>query len=577
MNKESKLITVVVSIGYLVYAVLFIAASAHGLIGLPTGNVTVENTEDTRANNTDLSATDIKFQEVSAQKGINYSGTVHYNGTNAMISNAGSYAVDYDNDGDQDLFLIGGDQPAMYENVGGEFRQTDSMPAIDRSVRAALFFDYDNDGWQDLLLLSMNDTALFLENQNGTFVKSDIGLDKHFESPIGATTADYTGNGCPDLFVIQYGDWTENHPAGEREYNVSAGSDNGYENYLYRGNCSSFESVNEEAGIEGTRWSLATSFVDLTGNGRPDIHVTNDFNYDIIYLNQGNKSFNRVELSERTNRNGMSSEVTDITGNGLPDLFVTNVYFPDRVNETMDTTMQFRANGNNLLINQGNGSFEDRAKEYGVRQGGWGWAAVIADFDSDGRQDIFHTTRRMTFKFSDKRFSERDRRLIRLRYPFFRYPVLYERGDDGTFQLRSPDDAGLLKSDSRGVSGLDFDRDGDIDLLVANANGEYQLYENMANSQSAVQVAVEGDQQSTVLGTQVTVITPNHTRQKLVTANTDFLSQDSRVLHFGLPESEQITISIEWPDGTKRTLSGVNPGQRIVVSRDGSTVNESFG
>lgn len=91
-------------------------------------------------------------------------------------------------------------------------------------------------------------------------------------------------------------------------------SSHGNPNLLFDGDCNSFEQV-ENAGIEGTRWSLATSFVDLTGDGYLDIHVGNDFNTDVLYVNQHDGTFRRVEIPA-TDRHAMASEVADVTGDG---------------------------------------------------------------------------------------------------------------------------------------------------------------------------------------------------------------------------------------------------------------------
>jgi len=342
-------------------------------------------------------------EEIGESAGFDYR-VVQYEGVGR---GGGVYVGDYDSDGWPDVLAVGGTpeaggegRPALYENTGGAFERSGALPdGLGRQTVAALFFDYDDDGREDLLLLRLRAEPLLLENEGGSFVRREGAFDAALTEPTGAAAADYDGDGCLDVFVVQNGDWTERTPVAHSDPGRDVTDDNGEPNYLFRGSCGEgFERVTD-TGIEGTRWSLATSFVDLTGDGRPDVHVANDYNNDYVYVNEGDGTFAAVALGARTNRNGMSSEVLDVNGDGRLDLFVTNIYV-DVANVSSGPIRNYlryrlgkRADGgNNLLVNRGNGTFVDRAAAYGVRKGGWGWAAVATDFDNDGDQDLFHTT-----------------------------------------------------------------------------------------------------------------------------------------------------------------------------------------
>jgi len=304
-------------------------------------------------------ATELAFREVGSEVGFAYTNDVRF----GIMSNAGVYAADYDDDGWTDLLAVGGNRSVLYENRRGTFAPSGELAGIDRTMRSALFLDYDDDGWTDLLLFPDGGQPLAFRNDGGDLQRVDVGFDVNTSVPTGATAGDYTGNGCLDLFVVQNGDWTTRLPAGQRESGVTPRTDNGNPNYLFRGNCEGFENVTAEAGIRGTRWSMAATMVDLDEDGRPDVHVANDFNYDVVYWNQGDGTFEQAVLGEATNRNGMASAVADVNGDGYTDIYVTNIYFPEtdtNVSRTYLGTNE-RAGGNNLLINRGNRSFEDRA------------------------------------------------------------------------------------------------------------------------------------------------------------------------------------------------------------------------
>jgi len=507
------------------------------------------------------------FDRVGEERGLEYQYNSTYGGNHRLVTNAGVYVADYDRDGWDDVLAVGGDRPVLYTNRGGRFVASGALDGIDRSVRTALFVDYDADGWRDLLLLSIGRSPLLLENDNGTFSRRDAGFRTPLRNPVGATTGDYDADGCPDLYVIQYGNWSTRLPTGYENYSATAGGDNGSPNRLYDGHCGSFDRV-EGAPTGATRWSLATSTADLDGDDRPDIHVANDFNHDVVYLNRGNGSFREVVLGERTNRNGMSSELGDVNGDRRLDVFVTNIYYPDWAAARINAVLRIKASGNNLLVNRANGTFLERSGDYGVRRGGWGWAAVMADLDNDGDEDLFHTTRTMSFRLRDAEFSAAE--IDRLeRKPMYNRPVAWERRD-GQFDSVDAERAGFVTANGRGAAALDFDRDGALDLLVAAPGDQgYVLYENAnASGRRALQVRV-GDNGTLATGADVVVRTDGETQWRQVRPGTDFLSQDPGYLHVGVGRATAVDVRVTWPDGTERLFRDVRTDRRIVISRAG--------
>lgn len=209
----------------------------------------------------------------------------------------------------------------------------------------------------------------------------------------------------------------------------------------------------DDAGIDGDRWSLAASFTDLTGDGHPDVHVANDYNSDVLYINQGDGTFEQRFQGGATARNGMASEIADVTDDGRPDVFVSNIYLPasretmgDERYERVEHFLSFvinsnRTKGNTLMVNQGDGEFQDQADELGVRHGGWGWAASFADFNNDGRRDLIHATQNVV--------------AIGKEDPHYTYPMLWTNNGSGFISLDASE-RGLEEHDGRGLVTLEL-------------------------------------------------------------------------------------------------------------------------
>jgi len=565
MRTSLAVLFAVVAVGYSMYGGLFVVSTqlAHSL-GDDAGAAGKNDFVDAPGVSEGLTG---PFEFSAVDAGLDYSFVSDASGDMAKITDAGVYAGDYDRDGWTDLLAVGGDQPVLFENNEGTFRRSGALPTVERDLWGATWVDYNVDSAPDIVLLAEDAPPLLLENVDGRFERREA-----FEQPLdvgfGATVADYNRDGCPDLFAYQYGNWTERAPRGIVNYSVPVNGDNGNPDVLYRGTCSGFESV-DDAGLKGARWTLAASFVDFNDDGYPDIHQANDINNDVLYLNQRDGTFKQIALAERTNRNAMSSEIADITRDGRLDVFVTNIYYPEWAARKIKPEVQQKARGNNLLSNHGDGLFVQRGEQYGINTGGWGWAAAIADLDNDGDQDLFHSTRHMTFERRDLTFSRTEQKRLSSR-SFYSYPAVWERQNLTAFRRVSPNQSGFRPANGRGVASLDYDRDGDLDLVVATT-GEYQVYENRIESGRALQVRVLGPNgsQSRAYGATVWVNSTETSQHRRVQSRTDFLSQDARVLHFGVGNASRVDVRVRWPDGSERVFEGVTPDRRLVVTPAG--------
>ena len=488
------------------------------------------------------------------------------------FGNSGLYVSDYDNDGLPELLALGGDRPVLFQNEDGELTPTDLLDDLGepgRMFQTAVFFDHDRNGWEDLLLLEQHGPAHFFANVDGEFESSDLGLDVEFAVPTSVAVADASGNGLLDLFIAHMGDWADGVPAGWAR-DEDAGvleEDNGAPNLLFWNEGGSFRQA-EDAGVSGKRWSLATSFIDLTGDGRQDIHVANDFNRDVIYLNQGDGQFDQLILPEQTDRNGMSSLVTDVSGNGLPDILVTNIFFPlddidedeeaDRLRRHFEFVLQSpRIEGNNLIVNHGNGEFTFEASAYGLAEGGWGWAAIAADFDHDGQEELVHATQNI-FEVYDP--------------PVFTYPMYFKR-DGERYERQDAAELGFSPGNDRSTVLLDANGDGTMDIAIGAYNDRFRLYRNQLGSgrdRHSIQLDLRDSTGAVAIGSTVRLDAGERTYHRFLTSGSDYQSQSTRLLHVGLGEADTVDeLAIRWPDGTETVLEALESDQRLQISPAG--------
>ena len=319
---------------------------------------------------------------------------------------------DADGDGLEDLYIS---QPSglpnrLYRNNGdGTFADTTRTAGLDilDDTSMSLFADVDNDGDQDLILIGAT-PMLFLNAGDGRFAfASESGLDVTGDRAAmftGAALADYDLDGDIDLFVCAYDFWE----AGA-EYDAPTpyyDAVNGPANLLFRNDGSgSFEEVSRRAGMEATnnRFSFAAAWGDYDGDGDPDLYVANDFGRNNLYSNNGDGTFEdrAAALGVEDLGAGMSAAWGDYDNDGDLDLYTANMWSSAGLRitgspqfESVAPTAERRlfrrqAQGNSLFRNDGPEGFADVSDEAGVRTGRWGWASDFVDLDSDGLLDIF--------------------------------------------------------------------------------------------------------------------------------------------------------------------------------------------
>ena len=314
----------------------------------------------------------------------------------------GAAAGDFNNDGWIDLFVVGANRNYLYLNdKKGGFRDASDEAGvkITSAGTAPLVFDYDNDGDEDIFISAVGQQIL-LENQfkqTGKLEFNDVSLESGVaKDAIGfsAVAGDVNGDGRLDIYVTSYNRYGQITP--DSWFRAT----NGTPNLLFISQPDgTFREESAKWGIDDKRWSYAAEFIDINGDGKIDLYVANDFGEKAMYINRGDKFVDEAETRGILDPgNGMGVSFGDYNNDGLLDLHATNMsstagnriltrLFPNA--SAKDNVLKKLAAGNNLYENTGDGKFKDVTAAVGGFSGGWAWGGGFIDFDNDGWEDIY--------------------------------------------------------------------------------------------------------------------------------------------------------------------------------------------
>lgn len=518
------------------------------------------------------------FTEVSAKAGIRFKHTDGRSGQRYFLETLGAGAAwfDYDRDGDLDIYFVNGaglpgaefdvsPTNALYRNNGNmTFTEVTNGAKVGDGGYGfgCCVGDYDNDGWPDLYVTNFGPNILYRNNGDGSFSNvtegTGVGGERWSSS---AAFADYDRDGDLDLFVANYLDYrlednTICHRGDLRVYCPPADF-TGVADVLYENKGDgSFADVTRESGVfnpEGK--GLGVVWGDYDNDGYPDIFVANDTTADMLYRNNGDGTFMDVALfvgvalgAKGIPMGGMGTSFGDYDNDGWLDIAVTN----------------FQDDPNSLYHGEGDGTFADAS--YASRLGGVslpyvGWGVDFVDLDNDGFTDLFVGNGNIYDN-------------VEMFDPGYTYPQrnhLFRNQGDGTLsEISSQCGPGLsLNKVSRGVAFVDYDNDGDIDILVTNSNQTPDLLRNESSNQNnwlnlrLVGTASNRD----AIGARVKIFAPGLEPQlREVKSGSSYLCQSDMRLHFGLGKASIVTrIEIRWPSGLDDTFEGIAPNQFLEV------------
>ncbi len=507
------------------------------------------------------------FVDVTSELGLGGFVTFFGARTSQLPEDMGSGAAwgDFDNDGDDDLFLVGAGgsmdlaedewaPSSLFENDRGTFRRVESFPETRMLGMGAAWGDYDGDGWLDLVVTGYGRLLLF-RNREGT-----LELDDRLEAPdgwwSGATWGDFDNDRDLDLYVCGY----VRYQAGERgrssqqygaevPYTLNPASFDPEPNLLFQNDGrGGFTEVAALYGVSnpGGR-SLGALWHDFDDDGWLDLYVANDISDNALYLNR-RESFEDSSLASwvADYRGAMGLAAGDWNRDGDDDLFIT--HWIAQENALYDSRLADMAGAGGVGL-----TFSDLAAPLGLGQVALqavGWGTEFADFDGDGWLDLV---------VSNGSTLETDDEPKRLK----RQPAMLfwnRRGE--SFHDLAPMNAELATPRvGRGLALSDYDLDGDLDLLQVHLGEGVQLLRNDMQSGNWLELRLRrpgtGEALGFTPGAKVTVHVGGAALRRTV-GSSSYLSQSSQNLHFGLGQAASVDrIEVRWPAGETEEYAGV--------------------
>jgi hypothetical protein len=496
-----------------------------------------------------------RFVDVSAQAGLTSVPQAWLCNANAVECDArsmsgGGAAADFDGDGLSDLYLARGEfkDQLLLNCGGGAFADVSAALGIskaDAPSSGAVWGDVDSDGDLDLFVSVLGSEArrhyLYVQRE-GRFEEDGIdrGLAMLDTGPLygtGAAFGDIDGDGFLDLYV---GEWRDDNlmPQGIT-------SENHARLFLNRGASAPgyFEDITHRAGLAlgGTTsngiltadgvFAFTPIFSDLDADGLLDLALSADYGSSRLFWNRGDGSFDdgTKAAGVGSDQAGMGADIGDFDGDGQLDWLVTSIY-----------DARYGWTGNRLFRNLGARRFEDVSKALLMRDSGWGWGAAFADFDQDGVLDIFAVS---GFRARGVAFGPQDLGSARL----FRRT---QTAPDDAYAETSANTLPKLPGEGRGVALLDFDADGDQDLLVGMHRGASVLLRNDQPSAAArsVRLNLVGKGERGAIGARVSIVADGVRQVREVHAGSGYLGQSEGTVHAGVPAGvARASVIVRWP------------------------------
>jgi hypothetical protein len=519
-------------------------------------------------------ASAVQFVEATSTAGLKF---VHNSGRAGKkflpeTMGSGGAFVDLNGDGWLDVVLVNGKDwtpkgkrsfSAVYRNNGnGTFTDVTTASGFDVEMygMGVAAGDYDNDGRDDLYVTTLEGDRLFHNEGNFRFrdvTKASGIVNAHFGT--SAAWLDYDRDGKLDVFVANYVQWT----AAADVYCSLDGTNKSYctpESYkgtpsklFHNLGAGKFEDVTGKAGVgDPTSKSLGIAVLDYDGDGWPDIFVANDTQPNKLYRNNGNGTFTEkgvaagVAFSEDgVARGAMGADAADYDRSGRPHLLVGNF-----ANQMLAL---YRNEGNGLFVDEAPSSTVGRASLLSLAFG-----VFFFDYDLDGQQDIFAVNGHI----------EEEIARVQPKVLYKQIPLMFRNLGKGRFDSvgASLGAAFNVPQVGRGAAYGDYDRDGDLDILLINNQGPARLLRNDGgNKNHWLTIRTVGTKANRDgIGAVVRVESASGVQTQTVHSGSSYCSQSDLALTFGLgPDTTVKSVDVVWPSGTKDRVTGVAANQFV--------------
>ena len=507
------------------------------------------------------------------------------------MNGSGGAWLDYDNDGDWDLYLVNcqGEETeitnSLYENLGnGKFLKANNTGTEDAgegmSVSVA---DFDNDGDSDILVTNYGDFKLFRNNGDKTF--SDIskiafpdGINDWWYG--GSTWGDYDLDGDLDLYIAGYVDFSRRPQYTSLRFPMDFG---GLPNTLFRNEGDgTFKNVTKELNIltDASRKSMQVLFHDFNEDGFPDLFVANDTDANGFYLNRGNGTFKVFSGPSglSTTDGSMGIAIGDINNDGMEDVVYTN--YAAEVN-TLAYLIDNSSSNDGILKNA---VFIHSFDSPLVHKLSWpkiSWGPGLFDMDNDGDLDLFFANGHLNSVSGDNRQTN----------------LLFENDGKGFFKDIS-NSSGILETGKRihrSAMFADYDNDGKVDMYVTvngqqvedgkgntifdKNQGKGLLLQNRSTTENNwIKIRLKGIKSNRDGFGSLIKIKYNEMEQKQsLVSGQGYFSNHAKEIYFGLGRIGKIdTIEIKWPSGISQEFTDVICNQTLYIIEGNRTYSSKY-
>jgi hypothetical protein len=526
--------------------------------------------------------------DVTAAAGIQFQHNSGAYGGKLLPETLGSGCafLDYDRDGWQDILLVNGmDWPGhskqrstlkLYRNNhNGTFSDVTKAAGLDVELygMGVAVGDYNNDGFPDIYISCVGQSRLFRNTGKGAFV--DVTKASGLLGRQGFSTSalwfDYDRDGLLDLFVCNYVRWSPEH-------DVFCSLDGTHKSYCtpeaYRGDTcwlfhnrgdGTFEDVTASSGIfDSSSKSLGVAMFDYDQDGWPDLLVANDTQPNKLYKNLRNGKFKDVGVdaglafsTEGKARAGMGVDTGDFENSGKAGVAITNF------DNEMIGLYHSASAGSGGAGSPGAGTYDDIAMASGLgaaSRSTLGFGCAFFDANLDGWLDL---------AVANGHIDETVRN-IRGNVGYAQAPQLFLNQRTGKFRDVAREVGGGFETPivGRGLACGDFDRDGDLDLLLTTNNGPAYLYRNdQTGGNRSIQFQLTGTKSNRdAIGATVKIFFGRLSQSRAVRGGSSYLSQSELAVTFGVGRSERIErVTVDWPSGRSEEYKDLATGRAYEI------------